>query len=335
MPVSPALLWQSHVAGTLFSALNACQNAVSAERLETASIAGSVVLLGYWRSGTTLLHNYLANDKRFGFPSTYACMNPQHFLLTQAAALAKPQASTRRPMDNVRITALSPQEDEFALLALGARSPYEALLAPRSLAAALALSDPRDLTGDDERRWESIFSRFLRGVSAVEGNRPLILKSPPHGYRVATLRRLIPDARFVVIVRSPDIVFESVVRMWHALFPIYSMAGLPPEDETRGVVLADRPTFEAKLAAGLAGLPENRVAWLQYEELVRDAPGTIGRVYEQLGLDNFASVEAAIKAEAAASTNYVAGNMKPSDYWNLQLRQHWRSIFERYGYEPC
>jgi omega-hydroxy-beta-dihydromenaquinone-9 sulfotransferase len=332
LPPTPQLLWQSSITGPLFSALNSCQGALTAERRRNTSLAGSIVVLGYWRSGTTLLHNYLARDRRFGFPSTYACMHPQHFVLTQSAALERRQATVLRPMDDVRIGSSSPQEEEFGLLALGARSPYEALLAPCHLADALALGDPRDLPADEKRHWEKTFQEFLGGVSVVEGNRPLILKSPPHGYRVVTLRQLLPDARFVLIVRSPDTVYESTVRMWRSLFPIYALGAIPPEDDTRRVVLADRPRFETKLAEGVSGLPQERFALIHYETLVRDPLNTIGNLYEQFRLGNFADVETDLKAEIASAGQYKARNAAPPDYWMQQVRDKWRSVFEQYNY---
>ena len=329
----PSMLWQSFVAGPIFSGLNSCQTALTAKHRQSTSLASSIVILGYWRSGTTLLHNYLARDSRFGFPSTYACMHPQHFILTQTAAtLQVRRKMVRRPMDDIPIYSSSPQEDEFGLLALGARSPYEALLAPRHLAEALALSDPRDLPAREEQHWQNTFKDFLNGVSLVEGNRPLILKSPPHGYRVATLRQLLPDARFVLIVRSPDMVYESSVRMWRTLFPIYALGAIPPEDETRRVVLEDRPRFEAKLAEGVSGLSQERFAIVHYEALVRDPLNVIGLLYEQLHLGDFADVEKGIKAEITSTERHMARNATPSDYWMHQLRDKWRPIFERYNY---
>jgi hypothetical protein len=334
LPLTPALLSQSLLAGPLFSALQSCQAAATAKDRVNTSLDGSIIVLGYWRSGTTLLHSFLAHDKRFGFPSTYACMHPHHFMLTQAAALRRPQTGVRRPMDDVQIYASSPQEEEFALLSLGARSPYEALFAPSNLADALALGDPQDLPLPDQRRWENTFKNFLNGVSMVEGGRPLILKSPPHGYRVATLRRLLPDARFVLIVRSPELVFESAVRMWRSLFPLYAFGPIPPEEDTRCVVLADRPRFETKLAEGLRDLPEDRLAVIRYESLVQDPLGAIGRIYELLRLGDFHDVEQSIRAELSSVSQYTARNSPPPEYWMRQVQDEWRPVFERYGYSP-
>src|SRR5205085_7692779 len=83
-------------------------------------------IIGHWRTGTTLLHEFLILDDRHTYPNTYQCLEPNHFLLTE-------QLFTRwlpflmpshRPMDNMRAGWDRPQEDEFALCMLGQPSPY-------------------------------------------------------------------------------------------------------------------------------------------------------------------------------------------------------------------
>lgn len=332
LPLTPAFLAQRHVAGTLFSTLDWIQTVATASQRLAADLTDYLVILGYWRSGTTLLHNYLSLDHRFGFPSTYACMNPHHFMLTHAAAVSRSSAIARRPMDEMEISAASPQEDEFALLSLGARSPYEALLAPSFLGTALKLGDPLDLRAEECRQWQDTFEYFLRGVCVVEGHRPLILKSPPHGYRVALLRKILPNARFALIVRSPTIVYESTVRMWRSLFEMYSMGEIPPEEHTRRTVLEDRPYFESKLTAGLADLPADRFALVRYESLVLDPMGTVEALYDRLKLDGFSAVRAAMATSIAQRAGYTARNAVPPKDWKRQVETHWQSIFERYGY---
>jgi omega-hydroxy-beta-dihydromenaquinone-9 sulfotransferase len=205
-------------------------------------------------------------------------------------------------------------------------------LAPGRLADALTLGDPRDLSPHEMNHWREAFLAFLSGVAVVEGGRPLILKSPPHGYRVATLREIFPDAYFVLIVRAPEIVYESTVKMWRTLFATYSMEALPPEADTRRAILEDRPRFEEKLVEGMSGLPQDRAALVHYEDLVRDPIEVLGRLYEQLQLGGFSNVEPAIKAEVKARGGYTARNALPPDYWMQQLHSTWAPIFHRYHY---
>jgi len=62
-----------------------------------------VFILGHWRSGTTLLHEYLGLDPQFASPTTYQCFAPWHFLLTEGliARYGNWLLPDRRPMDNM------------------------------------------------------------------------------------------------------------------------------------------------------------------------------------------------------------------------------------------
>jgi hypothetical protein len=225
----------------------------------------------------------------------------------------------------------SPQEDEFALLSLGARSPYEALLYPQVLREALKLADPRDLSADDRKRWREAFVSFLSGVSVRGSGRPLILKSPTHGARVSTLRELLPDARYVLIVRDPMTNFESVVRMWRKMFEIYALGPIPSDDDIREAILEDRPRFDRKLASGVAGLPSNRYIALTYESLVADPVARVQEIYESLELPDFAEVQDPLTAEFARRKNYRATAQLPSPQWQERIRDAWAPLLASYA----
>ncbi len=332
LPWSPLLLWQSMATGPVLSAINKLQRTTVAKRAAGCDLAGSVFIVGYWRSGTTLLHELLCNDPRYTFPTTYACMNPHHFMMTQPSQPVEGAKGTKRPMDDLVVHAGSPQEDEFALLGLGARSPYEAFLTPSHLEAAMALGDPRGLTGSEQEVWKSAFLGFLRGVSYVGGNLPIIVKSPTHSYRIDTIRKLVPDARFVLIVRDPLTVFESVVRMWRTMMTLYALEPVPTEDEIREVILAERPRFEARLADGRAGLPTNRFAEIRYEALAFDPVSTIERLYALLELGDFDQIRPAIESQAKRHVTYQAKNEVPSGPWQERVEMAWSDIRAFYGY---
>ncbi len=325
------LLWQTLVPGTLFSATAGLQETIYREQLAQANYRDFVVVLGYWRSGTTLLHELLCLDARYTYPTTHACMNPHHFLFSEASALAREGATAQRPMDEMEVRPGSPQEDEFALLSLGARSPYEALLIPAILPEALKLTDPRNLSPQDERRWREVFLGFLAGVSVRGAGRPMVLKSPTHGFRVSTLRELLPNARFVLIVRDPMTSFESVVRMWRKMFELYALGPVPPDDEIREAVLADRPRFEAKLASSTPDLPANRFTTITYESLVADPIGVVEQLYQRLELGDFDTVREALIAETKRRSGYHAKGSLPSETWRYRISQEWSAILAQHA----
>jgi hypothetical protein len=328
---TPILLWQTLGPGSVLSLLAGMQETVSREQLTKANFRDAVVVLGYWRSGTTLLHELLCLDKRYTYPTTHACMNPHHFLFSEASALAQKGSSVQRPMDEMEVRPSSPQEDEFALLSLGAHSPYEALLIPAILPDALKLTDPRDLSPQDEKRWREVFLSFLAGVSVRGAGRPMILKSPTHGARVDTLRELLPDARYILIVRDPMTSFESVVRMWRKMFETYALGPVPADDNIREAVLADRPRFEEKLARSTPDLPANRFVTITYQSLVADPLAVIERLYQRLELGDFNAVRDAIVAETQRRSGYQAKGVLPSHQWQQRISNEWATILSDYA----
>lgn len=62
-------------------------------------------ILGHWRSGTTFLHNIFAQDKHFGYTTTYQTVFP-HFMMSMQS-LFKPTMGwlmpDKRPTDNMEL----------------------------------------------------------------------------------------------------------------------------------------------------------------------------------------------------------------------------------------
>src|SRR5262249_40915733 len=85
-----------------------------------------VFIIGHWRSGTTLLHELLIQDRRHAYPNTYQCLEPNHPLVSERLVKATMPflMPRRRPMDNMAAGWERPQEDEFALAMMGQPSPY-------------------------------------------------------------------------------------------------------------------------------------------------------------------------------------------------------------------
>ena len=70
LPVTAPLLCQAYLYGPARSLVAALQSLV----VGSPSVAGAeaIFVLGFWRSGTTLMHELLAADENFCFPSNYA-----------------------------------------------------------------------------------------------------------------------------------------------------------------------------------------------------------------------------------------------------------------------
>jgi hypothetical protein len=187
------------------------------------------------------------------------------------------------------------------------------------------------LSPEDRKQWRDVFVSFLNGVSARGAGKPMILKSPTHGARVSTLRDLLPDARYVLILRDPVTNFESVIRMWRKMFETYALDAIPSDDEIREAVLVDRPRFEAKLAADTADLPANRFAALTYESLIANPVGVIEGLYQRLELGDFGAASEALVAETNRRSGYKAKGSLPSDAWRERINKEWLGIIAQHA----
>jgi omega-hydroxy-beta-dihydromenaquinone-9 sulfotransferase len=197
------------------SLLGLLQSAIYGARLRKTSIEHDpVFVLGHWRSGTTHLHELLALDDRFGFPTSFECFAPHHCLLTDRVypTLFSWLLPAKRAMDNMALGFDRPQEDELALVALGVPSPMWSLGYPGETKGQAYLT-LRDVPDRERKRWAAVFRKFLRLVTYRHRGKPLILKSPPHTARMAVLARMFPNARFLHIVRDPYVVFASTIHL--------------------------------------------------------------------------------------------------------------------------
>ena len=331
LPVTAPLLRQAYLYGPVRSLAAALQSlVVGSAKVEDAE---AIFVLGFWRSGTTLMHELLAADERFCFPSNYAAFHPHHFVFTEKGALARGEGEVRRPQDGMTTGWGTPQEDEFALLALGARSPYEGLIAAGDFGHAMILADPEDLPAGERKRWERIFLQFFRAIRFAHGGKAIVLNSPPHSYRVKTLRRLLPRARFILMVRDPSEVFESMMKTYRAFTLRYGLVAGMPNRELRELVLRERLRCEEKLLSGLAGLGDDRLAVVKFEDLTADPVAVTEKIYRQFGLGDFEAVRAKLMARVERGGGTGRAASLPPPPWQERLKTAWSEIFNRYGYQ--
>lgn len=300
----------------------------------TAIRHAPVFVLGHWRSGTTLLHELLACDPRFAAPTTYECFNPHHFLLTRSwlPALLGRFVPSHRPMDAMPAGWERPQEDEIALALLGVPSSYERVAFPNQpQAGALDLGG---LSLRERRRWEQAFGRLVRALTLAHDGRRLVLKSPPHTARISTLLQLLPDARFVHVVRDPFAVYPSTLHLWRVLFAIHglqrpSWEGLPE------FILDTFARMHAAFEAGRRLVPVGRLHELRYEDLVRDPVGQLREVYRSLDLGDFEPARGPVEKYLESVKDHEPGTHILTPEERRAIVERWGGFIRQYGYGPA
>jgi omega-hydroxy-beta-dihydromenaquinone-9 sulfotransferase len=322
---------QYSVASATNSLLAKMQSVAHAEALEKTKVSPPIFLLGFWRSGTTFLHELFCCDPRFGFPSTYACMNSAHFLLTeQGFHKRRGKQEAYRPMDNMQYSWTSPQEDEFALLCMGAPSPYEALLVPSLMSDPQMLLDLRHRSAEEQDRWKRTIQLFLRELT-VQQSKPMVLKSPTHGFRFPLLPSIFPESQFVIIERNPYEVFASNLKLWKTLLEMYSLESASSE-QIEKFVLAAYLIHEEAITEGTHQISSEKVARVRYENLVADPLREMKRIYSELKLPGYEDARSSIESYIASVAGHQRNRLVLSPAQKNSVDEMWGALIRDSGY---
>ena len=329
--------WPMATSISLVSPLNSMlariQKVTHGRRIREAQIhENPLFILGHWRSGTTYLHELLSLDEQFISPTTYQCFAPHHFLLTQSIIprLLWFIIPSQRPMDNVKVGWNQPQEDEFGICIMGVPSPYLRLAFPNQTDTCLDYLNMQGLSHEEINQWMARFREFLALLSTGR-EQPLLLKSPTHTGRIGLLAKEFPGAKFVHIVRHPFDLVSSSIRLWHAL------------DTTQGLQVPNFRSLEDYIMhayhrmyegfdSGCRDIEDHRLITVKYEDLVENPVYEVARIYEQLQLTGFDTLEPALVKVAKQAKAYQAGKHRLDNVLEQRVVREWAGYFEKYDF---
>jgi hypothetical protein len=299
---------------------------------ETEIAQAPLFIIGHWRTGTTLLHDLLTLDPRHTYPTTYQCVFPNHFLLTEwcFSRLFRLLLPSHRPMDNIPMTWDRPQEDEFGLCNLGLPSPYLTLAFPNRRPQYPEYFDLVGVPPEALDRWKACLVRFLRQIT-VRNPKRIVLKSPTHTYRIKVLLDLFPDARFVHIVRNPFVVFPSTINLWQSLYAHQSLQH-PTLEGLEDYVFDNFIHMYEKLEEARPILDASRFYELRYEDLVRNPVEQLRAIYEHLELGDFEEVLPRLKLYIADTADYKTNRYELPPELRNTIMQRWGHVIRHYGY---
>ncbi len=333
---------------------------VTAPGWTEATMTGPLFILGHQRSGTTFLHRLLAQDRTHGralvlhemlLPATslqraFARLGDLDRLLFGGAGdrgLRRLQDRLFGPMDDIhRLRFHEVEEDELVLWSI-----FEGIMCANDAPSATALS-----ALDDLRHFESWSPRrraralgwyracLLKKVQREPGppGEPVwvVSKNPAFTHKVAALRSIFPEARFVYLVRNPLEAIPSRLSMiraiWRQRFSGFERM-TPAHVET---ILADSLRIYRAAERDLPGLPPGTAVTLRYEELVADPRLSVLRIYRELGLPG---PDAHLHRALDRARLRVRSHVSRHDYGleelgldEARLRSELAPVFARFGF---
>lgn len=305
-------------------------------RRQTVASSPPLFIIGHWRSGTTLLYELLCQSSQFAYVSPFAVGLPWDFLTITGLfgdILARSLPEDRF-IDAMQVTPDSPQEDEIGLASMQPISFYHGLYFPTRLQENFDAGiffdgcSPKAI-----ETWQRVVQQFFEKVQFQRPGKPLLIKNPVYTARVAMLRRLFPDAKFIHIYRNPYVVFQSTRNFYWKLFKELALQPFEnaPVDE---LILTRYPRMMQAVLDDTRSLPPHQFVELRFEEVERDPVAHLEHIYTQLDLDGFAAAKPQFEAYLKARQRYQKNRYPYSPDDIRRVEQHWGAFIERWQYEP-
>ena len=306
-------------------------------------------VLGFGRSGTTHLQNLLARDPRLGYFTTFQGVMAS-FSFVASGRLKRLMAKgmeaageQTRPMDNVRITLDTPQEEDLAVAAASRMSFVHQLSFPqrsRELLSKYVLmgtgpdgSTDGSLSSRELRQWERVYVREVRKVVLHSGGKPVMLRNTPNIGRADHLARLFPGAKFVHIVRNPYAVYPSLMHLYRTLLPLYQLDDYN-WDEVEQILVDAYRLVMSKYLRDRQSIPDGHLAEVRYEDLDRDPLGELERLYEELSLPGWSVAREHVAAYMETLAGYRKNRFTLPQATIDRVTSEWGFAVDEWKYEP-
>ena len=313
--------------------LGAIQGAIWGRGLRATRLeADPIMILGHWRSGTTLLHELLARDPALIAPNTLHCAVPNHFVLSEefARRWLGFLLPSRRPMDAMRLGFDRPQEDELALCNLGMPSPWWAVAFPNEPPLDPLYETLEELPPDDRDRWLATWMDFLRAVQFEHPGR-LLLKNPLHTGRVPVIRTVFQEADFIHLVRDPHDLVPSCLHFWRRIAEAHGLqrpTGAGLEDRVVESILR----MDRRIEATWGTIPERHRFRTRYEDLVADPLAVLQAIYRHFGWPDAETVEPLWRAHLAEESGYRPNALPLDERLARRISADLAEVLNRHAY---
>jgi hypothetical protein len=309
--------------------------AVYLKRRRQPAMPAPVYIVGYWRSGTTHLHNVLSQAEQFGHVSPLAAGLPWDVLglVRVLAPLLKQALPSDRYVDNVRVTPDSPQEDSIALSNMLPLSYYHGLYFPRRFRHHFERGVFFDGCRPEEiEQWRRTLVYFLRKVWIQQGGKRLLMKNPVYTGQVARLHTIWPEAKFIHIYRNPYVLLPSTRHFFTRLLPELALQHYGDVNVDELILTSYRRMMSALLADATA-LPHASFVDVRFEDFEADPLNELERIYHTLALGDFEADRSRFEIYLAQVRGYRKNRyaFNPDDIGLVEAR--WAPFVERWGYE--
>lgn len=294
-----------------------------------------VFILGYWQSGHSLMHYWMADNPQFATTSLLHCALPSCWATVEPLAhwILRRRSGKTRVVDSLPMSADGPQGDELAMANLTDLSIYHGYSFPRSYETLFRRAVLFEKVSAEEiDEWKQCYRRLLQKVAWHTGRSRLLSRNAANTGRVRQLLELFPSAKFIHLHRNPYRVFAAQEPKWRSLCDLWALQ-TPNIEQLVADTLRLYPILMQRFLADRALIPAGQLAEVRYEDLLTDPISTLRRVHAELGLPGFERLEERLAGGEGTRLGQLAGHdvTLTSEQQEL-VRREWGFAFEALGY---
>jgi omega-hydroxy-beta-dihydromenaquinone-9 sulfotransferase len=289
-----------------------------------------IIIIGHWRTGSTLLHQLMSLDKNLIAPSVFHVSLPDSLLVSEKyyRPVMSRMMSPTRPMDNVKLGFDEPQEDEYALLKLTTDSPLERIIFQNS--KGYFLKNYKNFNPENTENWKEGIRQFCQKLNFAT-NKRIVLKNPFHSLRIELLKEVFPEAKFIHIHRHPYKVVPSTINMWNIVARQNRLKGKWQEPTVHEIaeVLND---MLIHIRQKLSVLPSGTWSEVNFETFEKDPLNSLKKIYAEIGLEYTLDFEEKVQAYLSGLNNYKKNVFPLSDEDKKRIHEAMGAHFNYYHY---
>lgn len=294
-----------------------------------------VFVIGHWRSGTTHLHYLLAQDKQFSYLENFQAFFFKVAFITKPfmKPLLNKFMPNTRPQDKIKITADSPAEEEHPLTNLTEKSGMQTFFFPKNISYYNKFNIFKGASKQEISEWKKTYNDMLKQIALFRGKeKRLLLKNPHNTGRVAILKELYPDAKFIFIHRNPYDVYQSNIHLYEKTIKSQFLQDFS-DTEIKERVLYCYETTMKKYIEDKKLLDENQLIEISFEELSNKPIDTIEKIYKQLKLGDFSSAKANIETYLKTVKNYKKNKFNQLSKEEIRnINNQWSFALDEFSY---
>ena len=292
-------------------------------------------ILGHWRSGTTFVHNIFAQDKHFGYTTTYQTVFPHYVMALQG--FFKPTMGwlmpDKRPTDSMELAPDLPQEEEFAINNSCPFNYYNFWFFPEKMNEYCdRYLTFKAITPKEEQAFKDNFEKLVKISLWNTNGTQYLSKNPPHTGRLKTMSELFPNAKYIFLMRNPYTVFESTRSFYTNTIKPLELHSIPLEQMEQNILRNYMELYRA-YKEQKKYVPEGNIYEVRFEDIEQDALGITEKIYRDLNIPGWEEARPAIEKYIGGKKGYKKNKYNYDPRTVELVNQHWGEVLDEWGYE--